>query len=141
LRSSEVRIKGRFLVAGRARAKALVTSQPVSFLGGVDPATGRVIEKNHELMGRSLRGKIFVFPMGKGSTVGSYTIYSMAKNGVAPAAIINTRTEPIIAAGCVLAGIPLVDRLETDPIKTIRNGDYVIVDSVSGIVTVRKRQA
>jgi len=139
LRSREVRIKGRFLVAGRASAKALVTSQPVSFLGGVDPATGRVIEKNHELRGRSLRGKVFVFPTGRGSTVGSYTIYSMAKNGVAPAAIINTRTEPIIAAGCVLAGIPLVDRLERDPIKTISNGDYVIVDSVSGIVTVRKR--
>jgi hypothetical protein len=135
----EVRIKGRFVVAGRAMAKALVTSQPLSFLGGVDPATGRVIEKNHELEGKSLRGKIFVFPMGKGSTVGSYTIYSMAKNGVSPAAIINTETEPIIAAGCVLAGIPLVDRLESDPIKTIRNGDYVIVDSVSGTVTVRKR--
>jgi len=120
-------------------AEALVTSQPVSFLGGVDPATGRVIEKNHELKGKSLRGKIFVFPMGRGSTVGSYTIYSMAKNRVAPAAIINTETEPIIAAGCVLAGIPLVHRLERDPIKTIRNGDYVIVDSASGIVTVRKR--
>ena len=139
MRSREVKIKGHFLVAGRVMAKALVTSEPVSFLGGVDPATGRVIEKNHELEGRSLRGKIFVFPMGKGSTVGSYTIYSMAKNGVAPAAIINTRTEPIIAAGCVLAGIPLVDRLERDPIKAIRNGDYVIVDSASGIVTVRKR--
>jgi len=139
LQSKEVRIKGRFVVAGRAEAKALVTSQPLSFLGGVDPATGRVIEKNHELEGESLRGKIFVFPMGKGSTVGSYTIYSMAKNGVSPAAIINTETEPIIAAGCVLAGIPLVDRLESDPIKTIRNGDYVIVDSVSGTVTVRKR--
>jgi len=120
-------------------AEALVTSQPVSFLGGVNPATGRVIQKNHELEGKSLRGKIFVFPTGRGSTVGSYTIYSMAKNGVAPAAIINTKTEPIIAAGCVLAGIPLVDRLERDPIKTIRNGDYVIVDSSSGIVTVRKR--
>lgn len=139
MQSKEVRIKGRFVVAGRAEAKALVTSQPLSFLGGVDPATGRVIEKNHELEGESLRGKIFVFPMGKGSTVGSYTIYSMAKNGVSPAAIINTETEPIIAAGCVLAGIPLVDRLESDPIKTIRNGDYVIVDSVSGTVTVRKR--
>lgn len=141
MQSREVRIKGRFLVAGRAMAKALVTSQPISFLGGVDPVTGRVIEKNHELEGRSLRGKVFVFPMGRGSTVGSYTIYSMAKNGVAPAAIINIRTEPIIAAGCVLAGIPLVDKLERDPIKTIRNGDHVIVDSVSGIVTVRKHQA
>ena len=138
MQSKEVRIKGRFVVAGRARAKALVTRQPVSFLGGVDPGARRIIEKNHELEGKSLRGKIFVFPMGKGSTVGSYTIYSMAKNGVSPAAIINTETEPIIAAGCVLAGIPLVDRLESDPIKTIRNGDYVIIDSASGTVTVRK---
>jgi len=101
--------------------------------------TGKVIEKNHELKGMSLRGRVFVFPSGKGSTVGSYTIYSMAKNGVAPAAIINMETEPIIAAGCVLAGIPLVDRLERDPTKTIGNGDYVTIDSPSGIVTVRKR--
>ena len=139
MRSREVRIKGRFLVAGRAMAKALVTDQPMSFLGGVDPVTGRVREKNHELRGRSLKGRVFVFPMGKGSTVGSYTIYSMAKNGVAPAAIINRMTEPIIAAGCVLAGIPLVDRLEMDPIKTIETDDYVIVDSASGMITVRKR--
>jgi len=139
LRSGEVRIKGRFVVAGRAAGRALVTSQPVSFLGGVDPVTGKVIEKNHELKGMSLRGRVFVFPSGKGSTVGSYTIYSMAKNGVAPAAIINMETEPIIAAGCVLAGIPLVDRLERDPTKTIGNGDYVTIDSPSGIVTVRKR--
>jgi len=120
-------------------AKALVTDQPVSFLGGVDPVTGRVIEKNHKLKGRSLRGRIFVFPTGKGSTVGSYTIYSMAKNGVAPAAIINRMTEPIIAAGCVLANIPLVDSLEMDPIKAIETDDFVMVDSASGMVTVRKR--
>ncbi len=132
-------MKGRFLVAGRVMAKALVTDQPISFLGGVDPVTGRVIEKNHGLRGRSLKGRVFVFPTGKGSTVGSYTIYSMAKNGVAPAAIINRMTEPIIAAGCVLAGIPLVDRLQRDPIKAIKNGDYVIVDSRSGTVTIRKR--
>ena len=127
------------MVPGRAAGRAVVTSQPISFLGGVDPVTGRLIEKNHELMGMSLRGKVFVFPYGKGSTVGSYTIYSMAKNGVAPAAIINMETEPVIAAGCVLAAIPLVDRLERDPTKTIGNGDYVTVDSKRGIVTVRKR--
>ena len=127
------------MVPGRAAGRAIVTSQPISFLGGVDPVTGRLIEKNHELMGMSLRGKVFVFPHGKGSTVGSYTIYSMAKNGVAPAAIINMETEPVIAAGCVLAAIPLVDRLERDPTKTIGNGDYVTVDSERGIVRVRKR--
>jgi len=127
------------VVPGRAAGRAIVTSQPISFLGGVNPVTGRLIEKNHELEGMSLRGKVFVFPYGKGSTVGSYTIYSMAKNGVAPAAIINMETEPVIAAGCVLAAIPLVDRLERDPTKTIGNGDYVTVDSERGIVTVRKR--
>ena len=127
------------MVPGRAAGRAIVTSQPISFLGGVNPVTGRLIEKNHELEGMSLRGKVFVFPYGKGSTVGSYTIYSMAKNGVAPAAIINMETEPVIAAGCVLAAIPLVDRLERDPTKTIGNGDYVTVDSKRGIVTVRKR--
>lgn len=115
---------------------ALVTGQGLSFFGGVDPKTGEIKEKGHELCGEEVAGKVLVFPKGKGSTVGSYVIYQLRKNGKAPAAIINAETETIIATGCILAEVPLVDRLEADPLKAIRTGDWVAVDGRLGTVTV-----
>ncbi len=120
----------------RGEGYALVTSQGISFFGGVDPKTGEVREKGHELFGESVTGRVLVFPKGKGSTVGSYVIYQLKKNGKAPAAIINVETEAIIAAGCILAEVPLVDRMGADPLKAIRTGDRVAVDGRSGTVTV-----
>ncbi len=129
-------LKGRGLVEGRSEGEALVTSQPISFYGGVDPLSGVVTERGHELEGKTISGKILVFPYGKGSTVGSYVIYHMAKIGTAPLAIINLESEPIIVAGCVLANIPLVDKLDKDPIKTIETGDIVQVNGNHGIVVI-----
>lgn len=120
----------------RGEGYALVTAQGISFFGGVDPKTGEVREKGHELFGESVAGRVLVFPKGKGSTVGSYVIYQLKKNGKAPAAIINAETEAIIAAGCILAEVPLVDRMEADPLKAIRTGDRVAVDGRAGTVTV-----
>ncbi|MEM2896269.1 MAG: DUF126 domain-containing protein [Candidatus Bathyarchaeia archaeon] len=134
----EIILKGRKLIEGYAEGKAVVSKDPISFLGGVDQRTGRITEKNHELEGKSIAGKIFVFPYGKGSTVGSYVILSLAKHGLNPKAIINIESEPIIIAGCALANIPLVDRLEKNPIEIIKNEDFVIVDGVKGLVKIKK---
>jgi hypothetical protein len=82
-------LKGRIIFKGKAKGEALVTSQPVSFYGGVDPDSGILIEKGHELEGKSIKGKILIFPTGKGSTVGSYTLYRMKKNNTAPVGMIN----------------------------------------------------
>jgi uncharacterized protein len=120
------RLKGRIIYKGKAEAEALVTSMPISFYGGVDPNTGVVIEKGHELNGVSVKGKILVFPQGKGSTVGSYTLYRMKKNGVAPAAMINKETETIIAVGAIISEIPFVDKID---ISKIKNGTKVTVDN------------
>ena len=118
-----MKIRGRGLVEGTAKGEILVTSEPISFYGGVDPRSGRIVDKKHALYGKSIAGKILVFPYGKGSTVGSYVILSLAKNGVAPAAIVNILSEPIIIIGCVLAGIPLMDRPEKNPIQTLQTGE------------------
>ena len=67
-------MNGRTISPGKALGKALVTSEPIGFYGGIDIKTGVVIEKNHPLEGKSVKGKILVFPCGKGSTVGSYVI-------------------------------------------------------------------
>ena len=111
-------LKGRIIYRGKAEGEALVTTMPISFYGGVDPNTGEVIEKGHELNGVSIKGKVLVFPQGKGSTVGSYTLYRLKKNGVAPAAMINKETETIVAVGAIISEIPFVDKIDVSKIKT-----------------------
>ena len=125
--------QGRKIVAGRAKSEALVTTMGISFFGGVDPETAVVVEKGHELEGQSIEGKILVFPSGKGSTVGSYTLYRLKKAGLAPAAIINANCETITAVGCIIAEIPCVDKI---PIDKLRDGDMVVVDGENGTVEI-----
>jgi predicted aconitase with swiveling domain len=119
-------MKGRMINPGKARGEAIVSRTPIGFYGGIDAKTGVVIEEGHELERKSVKGKILVFPSGKGSTVGSYVIYGLKKNGVAPAAIVNRETETIVATGVILSGIPCVDGIDIEKIKT---GDKLIVDA------------
>ncbi|MGD0995055.1 MAG: DUF126 domain-containing protein [Candidatus Bathyarchaeia archaeon] len=119
-------LKGRLISKGKGEGEALVTSQPISFYGGVDPNTGVVIEKGHELQGQSVKGKILVFPTGKGSTVGSYTLYRMKKNGTAPAGMINKECETVVAVGAIISEIPCVDKIDISKIKT---GDTVNIEN------------
>ncbi len=111
-------IKGRKIYGGKAEGEILKTNEPISFLGGVDPEKGIVVEKGHEIEGKSVRNKVLVFPKGKGSTVGSYTIYQLKKNKVAPAAIINKKCEPIVAIGAVISSIPTLDKIDMDDIPS-----------------------
>ena len=132
-------IKGRKIVGGRAEGEALVSRDPVSFYGGIDPETGVVMERGHSVEGECVTGKIFVFPTGKGSTVGSYTIYRMKKLGTAPAAIVNLETEAILATGCVISGIPLVDRIGEDALDALKTGMRLRVEADEGIVEAVER--
>jgi len=127
-------MKGRSISPGKAEGEALVSPDPIGFYGNVDIKTGKVIEKGHPLEGKKVTGKILVFPCGKGSTVGSYVIYGLKKNGVGPAAIINEETETIVATGAILAGIPCVDKID---ISKIKNGDKIIIDADKGIVEIK----
>ncbi len=121
----KLELKGRIISRGKSQGEALTTTQPISFYGGVDPNTGEVIEKGHELQGKSIKGKILVFPNGKGSTVGSYTLYRMKKNGVAPAGMINKECETIVAVGAIISEIPCVDKIDTSKIHA---GDLVRIE-------------
>lgn len=126
-------LNGRKISTGNAVGKALVTSMGISFYGGVEPETGRVVEKGHELEGQSIAGRVLVFPTGKGSTVGSYTLYRLKKAGLAPAAILNAEAETITAVGCIISDIPCVDRI---PIDKIQTGMQVSVDGERGTVEI-----
>src|SRR6266540_5530288 len=107
-----LRLDGRKVYGGRARGKALVCNRPLSFLGGVDPASGKIMDDEQQVRGEKVADRVLVFPRGRGSTVGSYVIYELKCNGLAPAGIINLEAEPIIAAGAIMSGIPMVDRID-----------------------------
>ena len=123
-----MQIKCHRVASGRASGPALVTGQAISFLGNVNPETGVVVDPSHELFGESISGKVLVFPGGKGSTVGSYVIYQLKKRDLAPAAMINLLSEPIVAVGAVISGIPLVDRVGEEVLR-IKSGTIVEVDA------------
>lgn len=130
------RLTARVVKAGHAEGEALVSTEPIGFLGGVDPDTGLVIEPDHPLEGQSVTGRVLAFPTGKGSTVGSYTLYRLARNGLAPAAIVNREADPVVAVGAVISEIPMVDRVD---ISQINSGDWVEVSDRG--ITVRQREA
>lgn len=126
-------LRGRQIYSGKAQGTALVTDMGISFFGGVDPDSGVVVEKGHQLEGQTIKDKVLVFPSGKGSTVGSYTLYRLKHGGHAPAAIINASCETITAVGCIIAEIPCVDQID---IGKLKNGLQVVVDGENGTVEV-----
>ncbi len=131
-------IKCRKISKGYAKGEIILTKEPLSFLGGVNPDEGIVIDSKHELYGRNIGGKVLVIPSGKGSTVGSYVLYQMAKNKTAPLAIVALEAEPIIATGAIMAGIPMVDKPETEILNLLHDGDLVMVDANSGFIEILK---
>ena len=133
-----MKLQGRKIYQGTAEGEALVTAMGISFFGGVDPDTGIVVEKGHQLEGQAIGGKVLVFSTGKGSTVGSYTLYRLKMNGVAPAAIVNAQCETITAVGCIIAEIPCVDQI---PIEQIETGDFISLDGEQGTIEVKERRA
>ena len=127
-------IKCRTISKGKATGELIVSTEPLSFLGGVNPNTGEIIDPNHELKGRFIKDKILFIPGGKGSTVGSYVIFQMKKNNVAPSAIICLNAEPIIATGAIMSDIPMVDSPEDT--EGLTDGVEVSVNSEKGEITL-----
>jgi len=127
-------IKCRTISKGKATGELIVSTEPLSFLGGVNPNTGEIIDPNHELKGKFINDKILFIPGGKGSTVGSYVIFQMKKNDVAPSAIICLNAEPIIATGAIISDIPMVDSPES--VDELINGVEVEIDAEKGEITL-----
>src|SRR5437867_4241464 len=99
-----MRFSGRGIAPGRGEGVGLVDSRPVSFVGGVDRESGLVVDPASDLKGETVAGRVLVFPHGKGSTVGSYVLYGLAKPCHGPVAVVNERAEAIVATGAILGG-------------------------------------
>lgn len=129
-------INCRKISKGISSGEVIMTKDSLSFLGGVNPDNGEIIDSKHELFGKNIKNKVLVIPSGKGSTVGSYVLYQMAKNLTAPSAVVALEAEPIIATGAIMAGIPMVDRPETDIFDLLHNGQIVEVNANEGYLKI-----
>ncbi len=123
-------LEGRTISKGRAEGRVLKLEGALSFLGGVDASTGEVKVEN----GGNVADRILVFPRGKGSTVGSFVMYDLKVHGKAPAAVINSSAETIVATGAVISSIPMVDSVD---VGLINDGDDIIVDAEAGTVEIK----
>lgn len=127
-----LRLTGRAAIPGKAEGKAIVSNQPISFWGGVNSKTGEVIDRRHDCSGKILTGSIFVFPTGRGSSTGSAVLMECVRNQVNPAAIINSKVDPILALGAVIVELlyqktlPMIILSEEDLAKIHDDDDISI---------------
>ena len=134
------KIKAKPVSSGVAEGEAIVSSMPISFTGGMDPDTGVIREKGHELEGQCVAKKILVFPAGKGSTTGSWQFYAAYKRGNAPKGIINQKAEGVVAVSAIITGTPMVHEPEVNPLECIKTGDFVRINADTGFVEIREKK-
>jgi len=137
---------GRAIVAGSAIGAALVSKEPLSFWGGISPHTGEIIDRRHERSGEVVTDRIFVFPRGKGSSTSSATLMESIKTGVAPAAIVNLKVDPILALGSIVSdelynrAVPIVILDEQD-FYSIKEDDYLSIEPDGKVLVSSKPSA
>jgi predicted aconitase with swiveling domain len=133
-------MKLRSIVHGNVEGEAIVSPNPISFFGEIDPQSGVVLDAKNPLYGETIANKIFVFPEGRGSTVGSYIIYGLKKNKASPIALVANKAETIVIAGAILAEITLVDQFEEDVTNIIKTGDIIQIDTENHILKVKEKE-
>jgi phosphomecalonate degydratase small subunit len=135
------KIRGCSVVPGIAKGEVLMTLESISFWGGVDPATGAINDPRHELFGQSIAGKVLAFPFGKGSSTGSLIMLELVRVEKAPAAIVNVRTEPILATGPIVSKhfygiqIPIIS-LQENLFHKLKTGQHITVDATENFIII-----
>jgi len=133
------RFSGRGIVEGVAEGEALVSPQTISGFGGIDPATGTIIEPRHALFGVSFAGKVLVFPGAKGSSGWAGFFQSTRLLGTAPLAMVFNVITTKAVLGAIVTRVPTVAECDPDPVEGIRTGDVVRVDGGRGVVEILAR--
>lgn len=134
-----IKVRARTIMGGYAEGEALVSKMALGFNHGVYIDTGIIKDNGHDLEGVSMKGKVFVFPNGRGSTGASYYFYQLIKGGGGPVAMIMDKADTIVAAGAIMSNVPTVDALEDGAYAAIETGDYVRVDATNGTVEIIKK--
>lgn len=135
-----MKLKGEVINEGKVEGEAVVSMLPFSFLGDLEIDTGKIMVKGHDLEGQCIKGKIFVFPTGKGSTAGGNVAFEAKLKGNAPIGMIMKEAEPVIAMAAIMNNIPAIHNLSKNPVKVIKTGDYIKLDADSGIVEIIQKR-
>lgn len=122
---------------GRIKGEVLKWDGSISFLGDVDPEKGVLTKDGMDL---HLKDRILLFREGAGSTVGSYVVYNLRLYDNAPLALAMVKADAIITIGCILADIPLMNKVPPDMLDSIESGDTMEIDPVSGEILVCKAE-
>lgn len=131
-------IKCRKISEGKADGEVIVSKDSVCFYL-VEPETGVVVEKNHDIEGKSIAGKILVMPSGKGSSVVQADgLFKLAKNDKAPKAMIIEHADTVLVTGAIIMEIPMVHKVEAKFYKTVIDGDVVSLDADKGIIRLNE---
>jgi predicted aconitase with swiveling domain len=136
---AKIILRGRKVVAGCVEGEAIVTHDTISGWGGIDPKTGTIIERRHELRGQSFKDKVLVFPGAKGSSGWSHYFHLARLAGAAPKAMLFNKMSTKVALGAVVTHAPAMTGFDRDPLEVIETGDWVKVDADNGIVEITKR--
>lgn len=137
---NKVTLRGRKVVGGLTEGEALVTKNTISGWGGIDPMTGVITERRHELRGESFKDKILVLPGAKGSSGGSGAFHGCRLAGVAPRAFLFNEMTTKMALVAVVTKAPAMTGFDKDPLEVIKTGDWVKVDADNGIVEVTPKK-
>jgi len=135
-------VKGRGVTPGYGEGRALISKKPFMFAHGVEPRTGEIIDVRSDLLGENIKGKVLIFPFGKGSTTGSAWLLETIRQGNGPSAVINVETESIIASAIVMARllygitIPLVDRLKGNISEMVTKDTFIQVNGNTGEIRI-----
>ena len=130
-------IRARGLVAGIAEGPALVSPDPISFLGDVAITSGEIVAPESRVRGRKLGGTVLVFPGSMGSAGAWRFLYQLFKHGTHPVALVAvTLPDPSVVQGAILSGIPVVCEPGEDVLATLADGERLRVDGGAGTVTV-----
>jgi predicted aconitase with swiveling domain len=132
-------LHGRRVVGGVAEGEALVTRQTISGFGGMNPLSGEITERRHEIVGQSFKGKVLLFPGAKGSSGWASNFQAARLAGAAPAAILFTTMSTKIALGAIVMRVPAMTDFDRDPFDMIRTGDRVRVDADAGVVEITRK--
>jgi predicted aconitase with swiveling domain len=131
-------MSGRVIAPGTARGTALVLDEPLSLWGGLDPASGRVIEPRHPQRGAEVAGRVLVMPAARGSSSSASVLAEAVRAGTAPSGIVLGELDLILAIGAAVAEelygvqVPIVV-VAPDELAAVRDGAAVAIgpDGVS----------
>ena len=126
--------KGRSIAGGLGEGEAIISSQGLCFMGGIDPNSGDVSEVGHEIFQKNITDKILILHSHKGSASGMWAMYLLKQKGLAPKAIIMPKADAIVIAAVIMGKIPTIDSLDFNPLEKFKDGDKLRVDGDKGTV-------